>query len=321
MNGVSIVLCSYNGKKKLPKTLEAIRLLKSNYPWELILINNNSNDRTVDVAKTFLKDSRIDYRIEFCEVPGKMNAFWMGLELAKYEYVLDCDDDNHLSENYLQVGISYLMENPRVGALGGLGLFHQDNLPTWFKKYSKSYAIGAQGLSGIVLDKFSHLYGAGCFYKKSILLSLKSKGFYSLLTCRKGEELSSGGDVEFCHAIQLSGFDLIYLESLKFYHDISKSRIDFDYYLKLKSGIASSFPILDSYKINSFPTIKEFNIHLVSIFFTVIKGVLKSTLTLKNDKESRIAKTVTRTKLVSFLKNYKEAIEGYRRNITFFDKQ
>jgi len=80
------------------------------------------------------------------------------------------------------------------------------------------------------------------------------------------------------------------------------------------------FLIFASYKINLSSTIKVFDIHLVSIFFTVIKGVLKSSLTLKNDKETRIAKTVTRTKLVSFLKNYKEAIEGYRRNIIFFDK-
>ena len=53
-----------------------------------------------------------------------------------------------------------------------------------------------------------------------------------------GKELTRGEDTEWCFMIQLAGFDLWYSSSLKFYHYMSKERMTWAYYLKLKTGIA-----------------------------------------------------------------------------------
>ncbi|WP_297337971.1 glycosyltransferase family 2 protein [Algoriphagus sp.] len=317
--GVSIVICTYNGLGKLYDTLQHICELKSRYSWELIVIDNNSLDDSFEFSLNFLKKTKIDYRVEKCKVPGKMNAFWMGIRLANYDYILDCDDDNHLFSDYIQTGLDFLFSHPTIGALGGLGIPKLEYTPDWFRKFSKSYAVGPQGQSGEVLELYSHLYGAGCFYKKAPLLELEKRGFTSLLTCRKGDSLSSGGDVELCYALQLMGFDLVFLDKLKFYHAIPRERLDFDYYLKLKVGISLSFPILASYRVNEFKTISQFKKHLFYALWISLKGVIKSFTFLNETYEVRVSKVVTMTKLKFFFKNYSFAIAGFNRNKKLFN--
>lgn len=316
----SIILCTYNGASKLKATLQAITELQTKFKWELIVVDNNSTDTTGDFARSFLANSKIDYSVLDCKTPGKMNAFWRGLRVAKYEFILDCDDDNEIFPKYIENGVSYLEKKPNVGALGGIGLLKKGSWPAWFQKYSKSYALGPQGLSGKPLAAFNYLYGAGCFYRKSILDNLKERGFNSLLSCRKGNELSSGGDVELCHVIQLSGFELIYLESLRFYHNIAADRINFDYYLRLKSGIASSFPLLETYRFEEFDSDIKFRMHLLKLFWIVIKGLVKTTFIGQKSDQQQIDYVVVRSKYRAFLQNYKDALKGYKRNLGLFYK-
>lgn len=314
----TIILCTYNGEKKLQSTLNGIFRQKTSYPWELIVIDNNSSDNTFSHAESLLQNSGINYRLERFSKPGKMYAFWFGVALAKYDFILDCDDDNELFPDYLELGISTILSNARIGALGGCGIYSGRKVPEWFDTFSKSYALGPQGKHLEPLSKCAHLYGAGCFYRKSILMNLKDKGFESLLSCRKGEELSSGGDVEFCHAIQLEGFDLMYSELLKFYHHIEEKRIDFNYYLTLKKGISSSFPILASYRLERYSKLSDFKKHLFFSFFIVLKGIIKTTLLPRNTYQRKVDYTVVRAKFWAFIKNYQTTIEGYKRNQKIF---
>jgi len=72
--------------------------------------------------------------------------------------------------------------------------------------------------------------------RKDILVRLYETGFRSLLSDRKGNELSSGGDSEICKWIQLMGFKLWYLDSLKFKHYITEKRLTAAYLNKLLEG-------------------------------------------------------------------------------------
>lgn len=315
---VSIILCSYNGAEKIERTLTSIIGQKTSFSWELVFIDNNSNDSTFTKAKSILEKSGKDFRIEHFSVPGKMYAFWYGISISKYNILLDCDDDNELFDDYLENGLRILTKYTNVGALGGLGHFPSEEVPHWFNQFSKSYALGAQGKHLEVLPKFGHLYGAGCFYRKPVLLELSSKGFDSLLSCRKGENLSSGGDVEFCHAIQLAGFDLMYSESLKFYHHIESKRLNFDYYLKLKEGISSNFPILLAYRVHDFDSLSDFKRYLFSRLFVVIKGLVKAIVLPKDSYNRKVDSIVVRTKFFSFFRNYHTTVSGFKRNKILF---
>lgn len=317
MIGCSVVLCTYNGAKKINSTLEFLKNQKVSFPWELLIIDNNSSDNTKNLASASLQNSSIDFQIVKCPIPGKMNAFWKGIEMAKYDFVLDCDDDNHLFDNYIETGLSYLIENSDVGVLGGEGIPKAENFPEWFQTYKKSYAVGPQGISGQKISGQSFLYGAGCFYKKSILMNLLKNKFDFLLTCRIGEKLSSGGDVELCYLISLSGYKIVFIEDLKFYHELLSNRLNWDYYLKLKEGIASSFPLLLSYEalFSGIKEEKEFKGYLRKKFILALKGyVLTSARSLVNPKSriNQVQMIETKTKVLSYFRNRNKTKEAFK---------
>ena len=141
--GISIVICTYNGVKRLQPTLEAIFSLTipPGLQWELIIVDNASTDNTSDFCKALVEQHHFhnNTRIVFESNPGCNNARLRGLQETKYEWLLFCDDDNHLFPDYLEKGWSILEHNPKIGVLGGQGVpLFENEKPEWFDQYSRS---------------------------------------------------------------------------------------------------------------------------------------------------------------------------------------
>jgi len=51
---LSVIIPAYNEEKRLPKTLEDIDkyLSKKNYDYEILVVNDGSKDKTVEVAQS-----------------------------------------------------------------------------------------------------------------------------------------------------------------------------------------------------------------------------------------------------------------------------
>lgn len=241
MNGISIIICTYNGKQKLEETLSAILKLKATFPWELLVVDNASTDGTAAFSSSLLCNSTIDFRVLHEAEPGLIKARLCGLKASKYDILLYCDDDNTLDKNYMQIGYDLMKLNPIIGALGGCGtpVFEAEK-PDWFDTYGHSFAVGPQApIDGLIQNFPAELYGAGAFFRKSVLLHFLDKGFKSGLSGRTGNNLVSGEDVEWCYLIQLAGYQIWYNHRLVFTHTMPQSRMNWDYYLRLKQGIAS----------------------------------------------------------------------------------
>lgn len=97
----SIITPVYNREFSIINAIESV--LRQEYgAWELLLIDDGSNDRTGAVCQEFVeKDSRIQYIYK--ENGGVCTARNMGLDKAKGDYVLFLDSDDELRENALAV--------------------------------------------------------------------------------------------------------------------------------------------------------------------------------------------------------------------------
>ena len=321
MNGISIVVCTFNGESRLKETLESIIKLKAEFPWEVLVIDNNSRDKSSEISNLILSSYSVDFRIISEPKPGLTFARWRGVAESKYDIILFCDDDNHLQEDFLIVGYEIFSKNPNCGILGSKGkknILVKD--PDWFERFSHSYAVGSLGKEDGAQPKGSYHYGASCFFKKVALEKLYELGFRSVLSDRTGSVLSSGGDVELCLAVQLLGFELWFDSRLVFDHFIEPHRLKWSYYLKLKEGIASSFPLLESYRIDEFSRIKAFKFHIKREFWLACKGIVKSGLLYfySKDKIHQVNFLTSKTKIISYFKNKKKTIEAFERNRRIF---
>ena len=279
MKGISIVVCTYNGATRLKPTLESIFHQQDNeqIPWELIIIDNASTDNTSECCAALIAENNFQNRsrIVFEKNSGCNFARLRGLTEARYEWILFCDDDNHLFPNYLKQGWATLQNQDKIGVLGGQGIaLFEEEAPEWFSRYHLSFAVGKQSSTSGKLNRLygRKLYSAGSFFRKEILLRYYEKGFSTIMVGPKGDDLTRGEDTEWCMMIELMGYDLWYEDSLKFHHYMPKGRMTWEYYLKLKKGISSGEAKLKSYQL--FYTLQKPGI--LHFCLTYLKSLLHS---------------------------------------------
>jgi len=94
---VSIIIPTYNRAHYISETLDSI-LAQSFSNWECIIIDDGSNDNTVDILKKYLKDNRFTYHKRTSNYrPGGNGARNMGFDLSHGKYIkwFDSDDLMH----------------------------------------------------------------------------------------------------------------------------------------------------------------------------------------------------------------------------------
>jgi len=245
---ISVIICCYNSEVRIGLTLESLlaQQFQSAVSWEVVLIDNNCTDKTVEVAQRAWGASSIPLRVvEEC-TPGLSAARDCGVVESKGEYILFCDDDNWLDPDYLQSALDFMDDALDYAAIGGWGDVVSDpgvSMPVWFEEFETKYACGKTGSEGDV----DTLVGAGMFIRKKALLGLSEAGFKSLLSDRKGNALSSGGDLELSLALRLIGWKLYFSEDLYFKHYMPAGRLTEDYLVRMCHGHALSRPVIGEY--------------------------------------------------------------------------
>ncbi|HMS65779.1 MAG TPA: glycosyltransferase, partial [Ignavibacteria bacterium] len=253
LSGVSIVICCYNSAKVLPLTLEYLIKQKNteNIPWEIIVVNNASTDGTALIAeKLWLRSNSLTpLRIVKENQPGLSAARQLGINTAEYEYVVFCDDDNRLEENFVRNAFEIMNSDESIGVLGGFGDSEYETLPKpWFKDWMDSFAIGKQSENaGDITWSRGFVWGAAMVIRKEAWNKLKAGGFRSILTDRVGNTLSAGGDTEICYALRNNGWKIWYDPSLKFTHYITEERLNWNYLRNLFRGFGNASSGLDVY--------------------------------------------------------------------------
>ncbi|MGI6276641.1 MAG: glycosyltransferase [Brevefilum fermentans] len=263
--GISVVICTHNGEKRIVPTLEYLTNQEDDgISWELLLIDNASTDN-LERSVNRVWNSSIPVEIIAEEKIGLSYARLKGLEKAKYPYICFVDDDNLLAPDYIKLVHAFMESHTDAGAVGGLNLApeHMEK-PFWFSRYQGNFAIGPQSKApGKLVNHNAFLWGAGMCIRKEAWQDLLDNNFVFLMTGRTGKKLLSGEDTEICCMLRLCGWNLYYDEQLRLVHQISSNRINWEYLCKLKRGLGASsvymalYRNLLSIKFNQVPTITQ----------------------------------------------------------------
>lgn len=248
---ISVIICTFNGARKLEKTLSYLigQHVSENVSWELILADNNSTDDTVSYCKAFwnqMQSGNVPLITLHEAKRGKLYALQRAIKAARGEYIVLCDDDNWLSSDYLQKAYELLTKMPKVAALGGFGIAAADCLPAWFADYQFGYAVGPQAKNTGYLDKTAFLWGAGMAFRKALYLEMYDS-IPSLLPEYKEANILSAEDTEFSLRLQLKGYSLYYDASLVYHHEITPERLTPDYRAKLFKSFIDAHAVLGLY--------------------------------------------------------------------------
>jgi glycosyltransferase involved in cell wall biosynthesis len=253
MQGVSVIICSYNSASRIQETLRYLSLQKTKpyLLWEIVLVDNASTDNTEQVALNYWKTLKSSIKLFIVKEPrpGLSHARKTGINHSSYDVIVFCDDDNWLSDSYLQIAFEVMQQDEKIGAAGGEGIAKSNvPLPDWFEEYKVYFACFPQAeKSGELTTPSAFLYGAGLVVRKQIVLKIYSRVKF-LTSDRLGEKLVSGGDNELCYLLKLIGYKLWYDDRLKFCHFLPSQRLSENYLRNLISTMSLSSKTIIMYQ-------------------------------------------------------------------------
>ena len=316
MNGISVVICCYNSSKRLATTFDYLYKQKDTpFKWEVIVVDNNSKDNTGEVAIKLWDEYKTEIPLVsvFEKTPGLSEARKKGVFCAKYDIIIFCDDDNWLEESYLANSYRIMTLNNKIGICGGKGIpFFETQPPEWFNYFSRSYALGEQGV-GEGKTKCMWTFGAGMIIRKNAIIKIYEYNNISVLSDREGDKLTSGGDSEIRLLVEMLGYDVWYSPKLVFKHFIPKERLSLNYLVKLHAGFGESIVKLEPLilvKLNYENSIKS---NYWYVLFKHIKQFLKLYLFSSGIKRY-IVLNETKVKINTMLlskSSWKIKVDGY----------
>ncbi|MEO6229087.1 MAG: glycosyltransferase [Ferruginibacter sp.] len=258
-SGISVVVCCYNSALRLTPTLRHLLAQKdiALSSWEVIVIDNASTDNTqqkaIDIWGNYVEE-KPPFKVVFEREPGLSSARQRGIAEAAFDYVLFCDDDNWLDENYISISLKIMESNAEIGALGGTGypVFEDKEPPYFWVNQYHLLAVGQQSIiNGDITDERGVLYGAGMTVNKAAFnVLINTYHFDFLVTDRNGKNLNSSGDHELCLALRKIGYRIYYSKELKFKHFLPCIRTTISYYKKLFYGFGVSYVLLQAYRMS-----------------------------------------------------------------------
>ena len=177
---LSLIICTRNRCEQLVPCLEAIQRIEFERPWELIVVDNGSDDATALVVQEFIEAA--SFPVHHVPEPtlGLGNARNAGLAAARGEILAFTDDDCYPTAEFLS-RVWSAFRDPSLGYVTGRILLHdladlplaiQDyDVPVTFPGKSFIHPGGVQGANMAFrrdvlrqIGGFDPLFGAGSLF-------------------------------------------------------------------------------------------------------------------------------------------------------------
>lgn len=121
-----IIIPAYNEEKFISLTLQSL-VEQTILPKKIVVVNDNSTDRTVEIVTAFAKEnpfiSLINKTSDAVHLPGSkvIQAFQAGFDTLdeNYDIIAKLDADLIFPSNYFETILQHFQSNSKVGMVGG----------------------------------------------------------------------------------------------------------------------------------------------------------------------------------------------------------
>lgn len=234
---ISIIIPTYNAQNYISKLLNAIKK-QSIKEYELVIMDSDSSDATVDIVKKYTNNIIVISPNEFDHGGTRAKA----ADMATGELLLFLTQDALPADEYTLENIIKVFDDVNVGAAFGRQLSYEDT--NLFGKHLRKFNYLEQTIVktkddiriyGIKTAQLSNSFAA---YRKSVLMEIENFKDGLIL----GEDIYAGAK------IILSGYSLAYVAEAKVYHSHSytvwqdfKRYFDIGVFHKCESWILNKF--------------------------------------------------------------------------------
>lgn len=241
----AVIICTYNGADRLPEVLDRLRSQTGteSLRWEVLVVDNNSRDRTAEVVQQYQKTWQHPFPLRYClELQqGAGFARKRGIRETRSELVGFLDDDNLPELDWVAKAFAFAQANPQAGAYGSQihGQFENEPAPE-LRPLLPFLAIVERGSKPLRYDSLKRVLppSAGLVVRRQAWMG--SVPDRCLLEGRTHQSMLTGEDTEVLARIQRNGWEIWYNPSMELHHKIPSWRLERDYLIPFFKGIGLS---------------------------------------------------------------------------------
>jgi len=241
---ISVIICTHNRQSYLLKALGSLeRQSLAREIFEIIVVDNASNDNTAAIVKEWLKTfANIKYVYE--SRLGLSIARNTGVEIAQGRYVVYLDDDAVAVPGWLESILDTFHGFPDIGAVGGpVQLDWGGSPPEWLPRRDWSlYSFLDYGPIGRFISNGEHLVGANMGFVRQQLLHI---GGFDPHLGRKGVSLLSGEESSVFNLLRANSLKIYYQPKALVYHTVPQERQTKRWLSRRTFWDGASQPLLD----------------------------------------------------------------------------
>ncbi len=226
---ISVVLCTYNRAAILPGALTCLAAMKvaDDLRWEIVVVDNNSDDLTHTVVKEFSSVSPVPVRYAFERKQGLSHARQLGVSLARGDIIAFTDDDVAVDVAWLNELWTAFTSTDAVCVGGPILPKWEAEPPDWLvEDLHGALALLELGEQVRVLD-VPRLWGANMAFRASVFQ--RHGGFDSELG-RTADKLYAGEETDLMRRILCAGGKLVYYPSARVTHFVPATRLRKGYF-------------------------------------------------------------------------------------------
>jgi glycosyltransferase involved in cell wall biosynthesis len=229
----SIIIATYNRSRELVDTLRGVAGLTTRDPWEVIVADNNSTDRTRQVVEAAMPGFPVPLRYVFEGTQGKAMALNTAIRHARGEIIVFTDDDALVEPDWLdRAGIAF--DETGGAYVGGRVLPQWESVrPEWFpNRRGRVWGVIALADYGELRREF----GRGIGWPLGVNLAVRARVFHELGIWwdnrydRVGTSLRGQGQREWCLRLRAAGLRGFYTPDMLVHHLVPADRLKKPYF-------------------------------------------------------------------------------------------
>ncbi|MGI2903556.1 glycosyltransferase [Tolypothrix sp. VBCCA 56010] len=228
---ISAIICTHNRDTYLGAAIDSLLAQEFAAGFEVVVVDNNSSDRTREVVEQRLSDPRLKYVFE--PVLGLSVARNTGAKESRGEILAYLDDDAVASSRWLQILYSAYENNSKIAIAGGkVTLLWPQGIqqPRWLSP-GLAGNLGAYDLGdSIVYIEQPGLTPRGLNYsiRRSFLNEI---GGFDPNLGRVGKNLLSNEELQMTELALQRGWQVAYLPDALVAHNVAPERLNRSWFL------------------------------------------------------------------------------------------